>query len=155
MVEKVDYARLSLAVYGDDIPEGWKEFGIPRDKNDENGFYARAYQNLATGEVVLAFRGTEPSDPHDVLGADVAIANAAYGGDGRHPQFLEALKFGLAVRDEARKRKIDASRITVTGHSLGGYLAQLAADVYGWGGRMTAYREYGVYGRRGIEGMRR
>ena len=40
----------------------------------DNGFYAAAYRDAATGKIVVAFRGTEPLDVHDVFGADAALA---------------------------------------------------------------------------------
>jgi hypothetical protein len=94
----------------------------------QSGFYGAAYQNVDTGEIVIAYRGTEPTQDafHDILGADVDIGT----GD-EHQQFVDALEFAKNVQDTYQGLGVD---ISVTGHSLGGGLAQLAADTFGWGG---------------------
>jgi hypothetical protein len=52
------------------IPEGWEKLGDDRI-NDLTGFSARAYQNTATGEIVIAYTGMNSSvastPPRDAL----------------------------------------------------------------------------------------
>lgn len=125
MASTEDLAKLSLEVYDGGIPYGWTFLEEPTAEQKATGLYAVAYQNISTGEIVIAYKGTTIRDSGD-LGADIALT---VGGD--HPQFEAALQFALAIRDQYAGT---ASAISVTGHSLGGGLAQLAADVFGFGG---------------------
>jgi dienelactone hydrolase len=94
----------------------------------QSGFYGAAYQNVDTGEIVIAYRGTEPNIQaiRDDLSADIDI-----GAGEEHPQFVDALAFAQQVNREFGGQN---QAISVTGHSLGGGLAQLAADTFGWAG---------------------
>ena len=105
------YAELSLAAYDSaGAPAGWNRFS---ESASATGFYAAAFRKEDTGEVVVAIRGSEPTDPGD-LRADMAIGFRA-----RVPaQFNEGLQF---ARDIAGA---EAVPITVTGHSLGGAISQ-------------------------------
>ena len=146
MVTRQEYTKLSMEAYGNSAPAGWRIIERPDSTLTQSGFYAAAYQNVSTGEIVIAFRGTEFTDTGD-LAADSAILF-----DSEHRQFVDALEFALAVRDRYQGQGYS---ISVTGHSLGGALAQLTADVFGWGGEtfdapgMEKYRDYtarsGIY----------
>lgn len=61
MVTTPEYSRLSAYVYHDaaapSLPPGWNLIET-RDK-PEFGLYAKALQNTETGEIVVAFRGTD------------------------------------------------------------------------------------------------
>ncbi len=129
MASVQDYAKLSMAVYKDNgLPQGW---GILEPDSESSGFYAIAYRNLTSGEVVIAYRGTEfLSDAGDLAAAEAILKEAA-GFDAMHQQFIDGLEFARRVHDQFEAQ---APSITVTGHSLGGTLAQLAADVFGWDG---------------------
>ncbi|MEJ2685786.1 MAG: calcium-binding protein [Gammaproteobacteria bacterium] len=99
--------------------------------SEPSGFYAIAYKNLDTGEVVVAYRGSEFLSDSGDLAASEAILEEAVGIDAMHQQFIDALEFARRVHDQFEAQ---VPEITVTGHSLGGTLAQLAADVFGWNG---------------------
>lgn len=145
MVDRLDYAKLSMEVYEGTEPEGWDKLPIDLPKTaTDSGFYAAAYQSTENpGEIVIAFRGTEPLADlwDDLLAADGAIAVGW-----EHQQFADALEFANLVKNTYGENP--TVTITVTGHSLGGGLAQLAADVFGWGGEtfdapgMEKYRDY-------------
>jgi len=99
-----------------------------------SGFYAAAYRDSTTGKIVVAFRGTEPLDFNDTFGADVALKNGSW-----HPQFDEAINFIAQIANDDRfgfKGNLEALKadVLVTGHSLGGALAQLTARLYGLDG---------------------
>lgn len=137
MASTEDLARLSWEVYDGTVPYGWSRLTDSRDfpdiANVAPGFYAAVYQNIETQEVVIAYKGTALTDTGD-LAASLAIVSA-----GEHPQFVAALRFAHAIRDLYAST---APAITVTGHSLGRCLAQLAADVFGWGG--TTFEAPGI-----------
>ena len=78
------------------------------------GFHAELYENKITGQHVLAFRGTEKKSWRDW--AD-DILNAAFG---LSSQYVEAADLAAAL-------KINYKDLILTGHSLGGGLAQYAA----------------------------
>ncbi|MGL4768126.1 MAG: lipase family protein [Formosimonas sp.] len=103
------------------------------------GFAACAYKNPQTNEVVIAYRGT---DDRKDASPDAALARDSKAmlltgptvifhstGSDWHPQFTQALDFVERVKNNNPQ-----SHINVTGHSLGGGLAQISAKMYGFEG---------------------
>ena len=95
-----------------------------------DGFQARAYET--ENEFIVAIRGTEMNRWRD-LQADLNLAI------GKHPEkqiasmykfFEEKDENGVSLKDRMIEAKKCGKNIVVTGHSLGGYLAQVAAKLY-------------------------
>lgn len=91
------------------------------------GFYAEAWRNDSTGEVIIAFRGTDFSAPGARWGLDWEHGNIALAdGDLEALQWVSAQAFiDMVIADNM------GYGVTFTGHSLGGGLAALASVKYG------------------------
>lgn len=129
MASREDLAMLSMEVYDETKvtgPYGWAILQKPTEDQLATGLYAVAYRNQITREIVIAYKGTTLLDTGD-LGADIALTVR-----GEHPQFVAALEFADQINNTYGEWP--GTIITTTGHSLGGGLAQLAADVFGFGG---------------------
>lgn len=144
-VKEIEFAQLSAAVYGDlEVPSGWEpvqgfdkrniEINIIEIGKDapltgvgstsENGkkittqtdttdFHATLYRNGKDGNLVIAFQGTAGSgDLKDDTAHFIMTPD----------QYKEAKKFFDEV-----KAKFPNDKLTLTGHSLGGGLAQYVA----------------------------
>lgn len=108
-------AQMSADSYNNEgqIPSGWSL--VPVDLNDDQlrtGFFARAYKNNETNEIVIAFRGVD-----NLVGDAGAIADILF--DRASGQFAAAEQFFKSVQELN-----PAATIALTGHSLGGVLAQ-------------------------------
>ncbi|GBG14818.1 uncharacterized protein NMK_2419 [Novimethylophilus kurashikiensis] len=99
------------------------------------GFQAAAYQNIETGQIIVATRGTEPTSKMDLyadlqMGMDGVLA-------GLPNQFVLASNFLSSVEAIA-----GANPISLTGHSLGGSLAEwLGAESHY---PTVTYNAYGI-----------
>ncbi|RST54960.1 XVIPCD domain-containing protein [Variovorax sp. DXTD-1] len=151
-IKSTDYALLAKDSYNDpDLDpkkreitlDGVKYKIVDHEDKPTTGFQATAYQRVDTGEVVIAFRGTEfDREPvHDGV-VDVGMALA-----GVNAQAADADAFTERVMEKA---KADAQKnnqplnVTVTGHSLGGTLAQLEAHKLGLKGE--TFNAFGAAG---------
>jgi hypothetical protein len=130
----IPYAQLADAIYDfDNITVGSWDLIESIGKN--SGMDAGVYKNRDTNELVLAFRGTEfcdfpcsfkeTEDSFRDVTADTAIGIGTVS-----DQFKHAFTFAQDV-----VKRNPGSKITVTGHSLGGGLAQavgatLALETY-------------------------
>lgn len=111
--------------------QGWVV--IDEYTNVHSGFSACAYQEVSngvskdgsSGQVVIAYRGTDDFMHGDGM-ADFKLRLDA---PTWHAQFTDAMAYARSVR----KAHLSA-RLSVTGHSLGGALAQIAAQAYGLSG---------------------
>jgi hypothetical protein len=130
MPTRAENAMFSANAYGrplglleHPLPAPWKRAGwLHRDMLDveATGFRAHVYNNDATHEVVIAYSGTHIAERGD-LSAGWSILN------GRLPlQFDNANAVYDAVVRYLKKENIN-DRISFTGHSLGGALAQYMA----------------------------
>jgi hypothetical protein len=119
----VPYAKLADAVYdfNNTVVESWD---LIESIGRSSGMDAGVYKNRDTQELVIAFRGTETCDfscsfdewqnsTRDMI-ADTAIGTGTVS-----DQFKHAFTFANEI-----VKKYPTSKITVTGHSLGGGLAQ-------------------------------
>lgn len=119
----VPYAKLADAVYdfNNTVVESWD---LIESIGRSSGMDAGVYKNRDTQELVIAFRGTETCDfscsfdewqnsTRDMI-ADTAIGTGTVS-----DQFKHAFTFANEI-----VKNYPTSKITVTGHSLGGGLAQ-------------------------------
>jgi len=106
------------------LPAGW----TLKAHSVSPPFAAFAFQNGVTGEVVVAYRGTD--------GLKDGPADAAIFGGYWDSQFQRGMDFASDVRrnPEIFPDSSDHSKILVTGHSLGGAIAQVVAHAYGLDG---------------------
>ena len=118
-----DYAALSANVYTNSgAPNGWTRLAPPATFIESNpSFYAAAYKNAVTGEIVVAYRGMDPTEA-----GDVASVGQLYTGQ-KPAQYNDAAAFYSAVRDEYGSQ----APVSLTGHSLGGALASMIGAFYG------------------------
>ncbi|WP_426701819.1 hypothetical protein ACPPVV_02035 [Rhodanobacter sp. Col0626] len=105
-------------------------FGYKDDPS--TGFHATAYRSRETGDIIIAYRGTDPDFKHhtrttvqDAL-VDLTMVKAKI-----NPQKRAADVFTQDMIDKAQKHGIPKERITVAGHSLGGTLAEIEASERG------------------------
>lgn len=106
------------------LPTGWKL----ADSEVRGPFAAFAFQNESNGKVIVAYRGT---DGLTDAGADLKILSGGW-----NSQFKQGMDFFATVKNNGDifSGGYDASRVLVTGHSLGGAIAQIVGHAYGLDG---------------------
>lgn len=157
-MRSTDYALLSQATYKDPVVESRGLNGVvykdivldgvsyrPLDHFDDpkTGFQATAYQNKATNEVIIAYRGTE----FDREAKQDGLADAAMTFKGTNVQAAESSAFTQRVIDAAKQNAELTKQpvnVTVTGHSLGGTLAEINAYKFGLHGE--TFNSFGAAG---------
>ncbi|MFA6971699.1 MAG: YqiA/YcfP family alpha/beta fold hydrolase, partial [Gallionella sp.] len=140
MATNSEFAQLSSAAYQDNpanmqLPSGWT-FLRPSDPN-QAGYQGYAFARLdAAGnpvEIVIANRGTEPTSSLDRTADLQMVAN----------KLPDQYQFAKQFLDQVLSTNLNAT-ITVTGHSLGGSLAQLLAAQTGLSA--VTFNPYGAKG---------
>ena len=106
--------------------------GKPLEVETANGCTAAAFTDGA-GHVIVAFQGTTTAQQSL---ADVELMGGTSGS--QIPAFQDALAFTKSVEQAAAAKGIAASNVYVTGHSLGGTLAEYVALQTGLGGASFA-----------------
>jgi hypothetical protein len=132
-----------------------QEYTVFGYKDDSvTGFHATAYRSRDTNEIIIAYRGTDPAlfsgktkaerrDHALTTVQDIAV-DATMVRDTVNPQKAAADAFTQAMIDKAAQQGISKDHVSVTGHSLGGTLAEIEAAKYGLTG--STYNAYGAAG---------
>lgn len=148
-LRSTDYALLSQDAYNDPtfdkhtILDGIEYQAIDSMNNPRTGFQATAYERVDTGEVIIAYRGTEfGREPIQDGGVDAGMVLT-----GINAQTSDSEAFTkrvLAAAAEKAETYGTPLNVTVTGHSLGGTLAEINASRFGLRGE--TFNAYGAAG---------
>jgi pimeloyl-ACP methyl ester carboxylesterase len=139
--DRPNYIHDSKPVYF--AGQEYKVFGYKDDP--VTGFHATAYQNVASHEIIIAYRGTDP-DFHGhklTMAQDIAV-DATMVRNVVNPQKDAASAFTAEIIDKAALLGLSKDQVTVAGHSLGGTLAEIEAAEFGLRG--TTLNAYGAVG---------
>ncbi|WP_266157208.1 XVIPCD domain-containing protein [Dyella silvatica] len=150
-VSPTDYALLAQDSYKDPVLNkpiilgGVTYRAIDYANDPVTGYQGTAYKRVDTGEIIIAHRGTEfGREPLQ----DGVIADGGMVFTGLNSQTSDAMAFTQKVMNEAKheaeQKHQPAPSITVTGHSLGGTLAEITAYKYGLHGE--TFNAYGAAG---------
>lgn len=105
--------------------QNWK-ISMVHDANDQTGFYACVIET-APGEAVVAFRGSESMTNPKHLATDWILADLGLLNSTETTQHAEVKRFFEQYGDELKKY----DSLAMTGHSLGGNLAEYATIISG------------------------
>ncbi|MGH8081798.1 MAG: XVIPCD domain-containing protein [Lysobacter sp.] len=110
--------------------------------NKESGYQGTIYQRESTKEIIVAHRGSEfDEQPFK----DGVFADGGMVAKRVNSQAIDALEFTRSAIEKAqthRERHGMEPQVTVTGHSLGGCLAQITAAKFGLNGE--TFNPYGA-----------
>lgn len=130
---------------------GGQKYSVFGYKDDPvTGFHATAYQNVATGEIIIAYRGTDPDwRNHARTTVQDAMVDLVMVKEQANTQKSAADAFTKAMIDKAQQLGISKDHIFLAGHSLGGTLVEIEAWEFGLRGiTVNAFGavdlEYGV-----------
>ena len=127
--------KFAIGVYKNrryELPLDWKCI-LTSNSNESWGFHAEAYEK--NGKIILVYRGT--NDIMDIGGADRQMFLRQV-----PDQAKKALNFYYEVERYCKKYGIDPENITITGHSLGGSLAQIIAKITNR--KAVTFNAYGI-----------
>lgn len=128
--EKNNVQRKNL--HGENLDQtlgNWQLLTVAENKNISNGYVGAAYWNPDMQQVIIAHRGTEPDDPKTMYGALLNDINGIYFNQ-HSSQIDSAITFTDKIISVLKKinRQIEKKsyiQLFFTGHSLGGWLAQI------------------------------
>lgn len=115
-------------------------------RNRRNGYAGTIYQRIDTGEIVVAHRGTEVKNVPGIA-LDLAYTDGSMVLGKVNPQARDAIELtrrALIIAQDQTGRPNWTPTVTVTGHSLGGCLAQITAHHFGLRGE--TFNAYGAAG---------
>jgi hypothetical protein len=148
-LQSTDYALLAQDAYNDPkfdkitVLGGVEYQAIDGTDNPRTGFQATAYQRVGTDEIIIAYRGTEfGREPVHDGGVDAGMVLA-----GVNAQTADSVAFTERVMAQAKEKAAlygTPVNVTVTGHSLGGTLAEINASKFGLHGE--TFNAYGAAG---------
>ncbi|MDA7418422.1 DUF2974 domain-containing protein [Xenophilus arseniciresistens] len=133
---------------GEDVAISGVKYTILAVADDpKTGFQGTAYRRTdGTGQVIIAHRGTEPSMKDAATDLGMVF-------HGRNNQLDEAMKFtelAMALARQEAQKKGEPLSLSITGHSLGGTLAQITAAKYG-----VPAQTFNAYGPGGLTNLGR
>lgn len=107
-----------------------------------SGYQGTIYQRVDTGEIVVAHRGTEfdRQKLQDLVKTDGGMVLSRTNDQANDA--IDLTREALEIADRLRSRGTDVPNITVTGHSLGGTLAQISGHYFGLKGE--TFNAYGA-----------
>jgi hypothetical protein len=150
------YAQLSEDSYNDRAPNmekavkiGGVDYRVILASSTDSGYQGTVYQRLDTKEIIVAHRGTESSLNWSggQLLQDAIKTDGGMVVNGSNRQAADAIALTQRAIDFAKKegeRTGNTPEITVTGHSLGGTLAQITAHKFDLKGE--TFNAYGAAG---------
>ncbi len=131
-----DYAELANDSYSDyrlgpadpsheELTPSGKYKVLEHVSNASNGYEGTIYQSLTDGQIVVAHRGTEQ------IWKDAVIADGSMVTRRTNPQAEDAIALTRRALEYSQtigeRPGMEAPQVSVTGHSLGGTLAQVSA----------------------------
>jgi hypothetical protein len=147
-----DYAALSEHSYrhpqtppNDTVKIEGVDYRILANSDQRNGYQGTIYQRLDTREIIVAHRGTEPGRSAGETFRDLVRTDGGMVVGSINNQAPDAINLTQRALEFARQEGERSGRtppVTVTGHSLGGTLAQITAHRFGLQGE--TFNAYGA-----------
>jgi hypothetical protein len=121
---------------------GGEDYKVLHFADERSGYQGAIYQHMGSGDIVVAHRGTEFEREQwkDLIKTDGLMVTSRF-----NPQADDAIALSAEAVKLAREIAEDGGRtprITHTGHSLGGTLAQISGHYFGHGGE--TFNAYGA-----------
>jgi hypothetical protein len=145
--QSTGYALLAKDSYrtpdkNDSIEIDGQQYTVFANADDPaTGFQATAYQRKGSSDIVIAYRGTE-FDREPVHDGGVDAGMVLLGVNAQAPDSIAFTKDVLAKAQKDAELNDRTANVTVTGHSLGGTLAEINAAKFGLKGE--TFNAYGA-----------